>query len=103
MTEILDGPFNGNHKAGSAIIPNSSQADSAISKATTTNPKELKDSGTRQEYNTGAVRDAEENKGMVELNPPWATFAIGWIMEAGAKKYSSRNWERGMPISRYIR
>jgi hypothetical protein len=63
---------------------------------------DLKDSGERQQFKTGAVRDAAVRKPLLELLPPWALFAWGWIMEAGARKYAARNWEKGMPISRYL-
>jgi len=63
---------------------------------------ELKDSGTRQEFQTGAVRDTAAGKPMLGLLPGWAMLAYGWIMEAGAKKYAARNWEKGMPVSRYL-
>ena len=63
---------------------------------------DLKDSGTRQEFPSGAVRDAENNKPMLELLPGWAVLAWGWVMEAGARKYTNRNWEAGMPMSRYL-
>lgn len=63
---------------------------------------ELKDSGERQQFKTGAVRDTAGKKPLLELIPPWALFAWGWIMEAGARKYAARNWEKGMPISRYL-
>jgi len=63
---------------------------------------DLKDSGERQNFQSGAVRDTAADKPLLELLPPWALFAWGWIMDAGAKKYAVRNWERGMPISRYL-
>lgn len=63
---------------------------------------ELKDSGVREQFKTGAVRDTAGNKPLLELIPGWASFAYGWIMEAGAKKYAARNWEKGMPMSRYL-
>jgi hypothetical protein len=63
---------------------------------------ELKDSGERQQFQTGAVRDTATGKPLMELLPPWSLFAWGWIMEAGARKYAARNWEKGMPISRYL-
>lgn len=63
---------------------------------------DLKDSGERQEFKTGAVRDAATGKPRLELLPPFALFAWGWIMESGARKYAERNWELGMPISRYL-
>ena len=63
---------------------------------------DLKDSGERQTFQTGAVRYIAGNKPLLELLPPWALFAYGWIMEAGARKYAARNWEKGMPMSRYL-
>lgn len=66
------------------------------------NTKELKDSGVRQEFSTGAVRDAQTGKGRFDLIPFWPTLAYGCIMEAGALKYAANNWRKGMPLSRYI-
>lgn len=63
---------------------------------------DLKDSGTRQSFKTGAVRDTAAGKPLFELLPGWALMAYAWIMEAGARKYDSRNWEKGMPMSRYL-
>jgi hypothetical protein len=65
-------------------------------------PKDLKDSGERRTFATGAVRDRSGNKPRLALIPSWSVLAYGWIMEAGARKYSARNWEQGMPISEYI-
>lgn len=64
--------------------------------------EELKDSGTRRSFDSGAVRDAQENKGRFDLLPFWPQLAYAVIMEAGAKKYSANNWRKGMPISIYI-
>lgn len=63
---------------------------------------ELKDSGERRTFETGAVRDRAAGKSKPILNPPWATLALGWIMEAGSRKYAARNWEKGMPLGEYI-
>ena len=63
---------------------------------------ELKDSGTRQSFATGAVRDTAAGKPLLELLPGWSLLAWAWIMEAGARKYAARNWEQGMPMSRYL-
>ena len=64
--------------------------------------KELKDSGERQKFNTGAVRDTQEGKGRFDLLPPAAIFAVARVFEEGAKKYDARNFEIGMPVSRFI-
>lgn len=113
----------------------------------------LHDSGSRTEFVTGAVRDAQEGKGRFDLLPAefmiqllqqkhlakglspvlslladfmvrrqikslyaaaydlhrwYAASYNGDIMwevakhfEAGAKKYAARNWEKGIPLSRF--
>lgn len=62
---------------------------------------ELKDSGTRQEFSSGAVRDAQAGKGRFDLLPIHGVLAIALQMERGAAKYHQRNWELGMPLSRF--
>jgi hypothetical protein len=62
----------------------------------------LKDSGTRTEFNTGAVRDGQAGKGRMELLPVRAIFALSKIFEEGAKKYAPNNWRKGIPLSRYM-
>ena len=62
----------------------------------------LKDSGKRQEFATGAVRDIQEGKGRYDLLPPEAIREIAQHFEAGAIKYDARNWERGIPLSRFL-
>ena len=59
----------------------------------------LKDSGNRREFDTGAVRDMREGKGRCDLLPACALLRLAKHYEAGAKKYSDRNWENGIPIS----
>lgn len=62
----------------------------------------LKDSGTRREFKTGAVRDRGAGKGRYDLIPEEAETAIAMQMEAGALKYKARNWEAGIPLSVYV-
>lgn len=62
----------------------------------------VKDSGVRQEFKTGAVRDTNIGKGRYDLLPPIAEHFQALIMEAGATKYQDRNWEKGMPLSRFL-
>jgi len=61
----------------------------------------LKDSGTRREFGTGAVRDAEEGKGRMDLLPFFSICELAKHFEAGAKKYSDNNWREGVPLSSY--
>ena len=60
---------------------------------------ELKDSGERRETGTGAVRDRSEGKGRFDLLPLFGILSAAMQMEDGARKYSDRNWEKGMPLS----
>jgi len=62
----------------------------------------LPDSGARSEFNTGAVRDASEGKGMPSLIPIAALRAVSKRFEDGATKYGRDNWHKGIPLSRYV-
>jgi len=64
--------------------------------------KEVKDSGKRQEFNTGSVRDTQEGKGRFDLISPIALKRLAQHFENGAVKYGDRNWELGQPLSRYL-
>ncbi|MBW1973802.1 MAG: hypothetical protein JRI44_13350 [Deltaproteobacteria bacterium] len=61
-----------------------------------------KDSGTRQKFDSGAVRDIQQGKGRFDLLPPIAIKMVADVFERGAIKYGDRNWEKGIPLSRYI-
>lgn len=56
--------------------------------------------GKQQQFNTGAVRDVAEGKAMLSLISPIAEERLGQWLTLGAKRYSSRNWEKGIPMSR---
>ena len=62
----------------------------------------LKDSGVRTTYSTGAQRDGGEGKGRFDLLPFEPILAYAKLLEKGAKKYAARNWEQGVPISRFF-
>lgn len=62
----------------------------------------MHDSGKRQEFETGAVRDTAEKKPRPDLISPYADEREGVWMERGAAKYAERNWEKGIPISRCV-
>lgn len=63
---------------------------------------EIKDSGTRRKFETGAVRDMQEGKGRMDLLPWCAVLRVARHFEAGAVKYGDRNWERGIPLSSFM-
>lgn len=56
---------------------------------------EIKDSGARTHFQSGAVRDATENKGRFDLIPFEALQQIAIVFEKGGLKYGDRNWEQG--------
>lgn len=58
----------------------------------------IKDSGSRTEFETGAVRDMHEGKGRMDLLPWEAIIEVSKHCEEGAKKYGERNCEKGIPI-----
>ena len=62
----------------------------------------MKDSGERQQFGSGAVRDTAEDKPRPDLISPFATERLGKWLKLGAQKYAERNWEAGMPVSRCI-
>jgi hypothetical protein len=64
--------------------------------------KEVKDSGKRQEFNTGSVRDTSDGKGRYDLITPLGLARLAKHYENGSKKYGDRNWELGQPICRYL-
>ncbi len=60
-----------------------------------------KDSGQRQDYDSGMRRDIQDGKSRVDLllaeGVPYAEQLLvraGGLMERGAVKYGLRNWER---------
>jgi hypothetical protein len=63
---------------------------------------ELKDSGQREQFPTGAIREPNLGRGRYDLISPIALKALAIHYERGASKYSDRNWESGLPLSRHL-
>ena len=62
----------------------------------------IKDSGARTLFDTGAVRDLQTGKGRMDLLPMDALIELSKHMEKGCAKYGERNWEKGIPVSRFV-
>ena len=62
----------------------------------------LSDSGLRETFDTGAMREPNNGRGRYDLISPIALKALAIHLEKGAVKYNDRNWEKGMPISRHL-
>jgi len=60
------------------------------------------DSGARQSFSTGSVRDTREGKGRFDLIPTYPLRRLARHYENGAEKYGDRNWEKGQELSRYL-
>lgn len=61
-----------------------------------------KDSGEREDFDTGSKRDTRRNKGRYDLLPFRALGRLAGVYERGAEKYGDRNWELGQPQSRFL-
>ena len=62
----------------------------------------MHDSGERQNFTTGAIRDTADEKPRIDLISPFMLERVGEWLRKGAVKYAERNWEKGMPVSRCI-
>ena len=62
----------------------------------------IHDSGTREEFPSGMVRDRREGKGRYDLISPFALRRLAGVYERGAVKYDERNWEKGAPFGRFL-
>lgn len=64
--------------------------------------EKVSDSGERQEFQTGSVRDTRKGKGRFDLLPCYALTRLAQHYENGTVKYGDRNWEKGQNLSRYL-
>lgn len=63
----------------------------------------LRDTGNRTDLGTGAMKDVSlKENGDFSLLSPFSQFRLARHFAAGAMKYSARNWEKGIPFSRFI-
>lgn len=63
---------------------------------------QIKDSGQRRVFSTGAQRDRGDLKPRPDLIHPYFLMRFGMHMARGAKKYSDWNWAKGMPMSEWF-
>lgn len=63
----------------------------------------INDEGKRISYGNGmAIREPTQGKGRYDLITPFGIRRLAIWYELGSQKYADRNWEKGMPYSRYI-
>lgn len=63
-------------------------------------PFVTKDSGKRQEFETGMVRDTADGKPRYDLVPVSPLKRLADLYMRGAIKYEEDNWQKGQPYSR---
>lgn len=61
-----------------------------------------KDSGQREEFESGARRDTQDGKPRYDLVPAAPLKRLAELMARGAVKYGDSNWMKGMPASRFL-
>ena len=62
----------------------------------------LPNSGQHAEYDTGAIRDSKIGNGIPSLMPIEALRVAAKRFEDGAIHYGTNNWQKGIPLSRYV-
>jgi len=64
----------------------------------------IKDSGSRREFDTGAVRDNGniEEKGRFDLVPWEVIWDLAKHFAKGSAKYGDNNWQKGIPVESYF-
>jgi hypothetical protein len=63
---------------------------------------QVKDSGTRRKFVTGAVRDCAVGKGRMDLLPFRTLIRLAQHFEDGATKYGDDNWRAGIDLRCYV-
>jgi hypothetical protein len=63
---------------------------------------EIKDSGERRVFESGAVRDCAEGKGRMDLLPWNAVLEVSKHCERGAAKYGEHNVDLGLPLHSFV-
>lgn len=61
-----------------------------------------RDSGKREDFSSGAVRDTQDGKPRYDLIPPKGLKRVAELFARGAEKYEDHNWRKGMPSSRFM-
>ena len=90
-------PLERQGEGATAYVPMTEQVFLKVPEVAT-----LKDSGQREHFPSGMVRDTRRGKGRYDLVSPYALRALAMIMEDGCEKYGERNWEQGCDQLRFF-
>ena len=62
----------------------------------------MKHNDVKDHYEGQATRNSREGKGRYDLISPIALRRLAIVFEDGAKGHGDRNWEQGIPLSRFM-
>lgn len=62
----------------------------------------VNESGEREEFDTGSVRDTRKGKGRYDLISTHGLRRLAVHYENGAVTYGDDNWQKGQPVSRFL-
>jgi hypothetical protein len=62
----------------------------------------VKSTDEKQEFSSGAHRNSRDGKGRYDLISVFALREIAKVYEHGSKIFGDRDWEKGMPLSRFL-
>lgn len=62
----------------------------------------VKETATKAQFETGAVRSSAEGRGRYDLIPQIIMDRLAKHLEKGATKYGDCNWEKGMDVRRCL-
>ena len=63
---------------------------------------ETLDSGKRETFAAGSVRDKRKSQGRFDLISHLTLLRLVQLYVRGSKKYRERNWEKDQPLSWYL-
>jgi len=63
---------------------------------------QLKQSGEKETFTSGAHRDSQEGKPRYELIPALSLRRVADLYTKGAEHYGDWNWAKGMPFTRFL-
>lgn len=84
---------------GHVWVYDSSENGNFVYRAATIQKHIFNQTGDRREFETGAHRDANNDKGRMDLIPWLAVIRNSKHFQKGAATHGERNWEKGIPIS----
>jgi hypothetical protein len=81
------------------LVPTISTTGTTPDVSTHDEPNKFATTGAPRQFETGARRDANNDKGRMDLLPWLGLIRLSKHFQKGAATHGERNWEKGMPTS----